>query len=89
MAAPIDTGRTAKQALIVQVTMAVAPTARPPRATTAPSTASAAAEATQRSCWRSTPWARRKRTTSEAAPTTTARVVNARASWLTTSSSPP
>ena len=35
------------------------------------SDASTAASATQRSCWRSTPRARRKRTTSDSAPTTT------------------
>src|SRR4029453_18539316 len=67
-AAPIASGRTAKLTLIAQVTTAVAPTATPPRATTDLTTASAAAQATQRSCWRSTPWARRNRTTSDPAP---------------------
>jgi hypothetical protein len=55
----------------------------------AATTSSTAATATQRSCWRSTPWARRKRATSDPAQTATARVVKARASWLTTSSTPP
>ena len=36
-----------------------------------PTAATTAADATQRSCWRSTPLARRKRTTSEVPPTTT------------------
>jgi hypothetical protein len=39
------------------------------------SDASTAASATQRSCWRSMPRARRKRTTSDSAPTTTAMTV--------------
>ncbi|HET7517424.1 MAG TPA: hypothetical protein VFN05_06985 [Actinomycetes bacterium] len=40
-------------------------------ATGIPAAATTAADATQRSCWRSSPLARRKRTTSEAPPTTT------------------
>jgi hypothetical protein len=43
----------------------------PTTATGTPAPATTAARATQRSCWRSTPVARRKRTTSEAPPTTT------------------
>jgi hypothetical protein len=39
------------------------------------SDASTAASATQRSCWRSVPPARRKRTTSDSAPTRTAATV--------------
>jgi hypothetical protein len=44
--------------------------AMPAMATGTPATATTAADATQRSCWRSSPLARRKRTTSEAPPTT-------------------
>ena len=51
------------------------------RSTSDPSRISAAARATQRSCWRSVPRARRNRTTSDPAPTTTARFVTAKASW--------
>ena len=76
-------GSPASQALIAQVTTTVAPTAKPNRATPAAGTSSPAATATQRSCWRSTPRARRKRTTSDPAQTTMARVVKAMASWLT------
>jgi hypothetical protein len=49
----------------------VASTATPARATSAATAVKAAPKATQRSCWRSTPRARRKRTTSDPAPTAT------------------
>src|SRR6266536_4266105 len=44
-----------------------------------------AASDTHRNCWRSTPWARRKRTTSDPAATTTARLVTAKATRYVTS----
>jgi hypothetical protein len=43
----------------------------PAMATGIPSAATTAADATQRSCWRSSPRARRKRTTRETPPATT------------------
>ncbi len=88
-AAPIASGSPASQAVSAQVSTSEAASAMPARAITAAGTISAAANATQRSCWRSTPLARRKRTTSDPAQTATVRVVNASASWLTTSSTPP
>jgi hypothetical protein len=53
--------------------------AMPAMATGIPAAATTAADVTQRSCWRSMPRARRKRTTSEAPPTTTLRSVSTRA----------
>jgi hypothetical protein len=50
-------------------TVAVVSTTTPNRTTTAGGMVSAAANATQRSCWRSLPRARRKRTTNDHAPT--------------------
>ena len=49
---------------------AVAPIAMLTPTTAAPAPVRAAARASQRSCWRSTPRARRKRATSDPAPTT-------------------
>jgi len=65
------------------------PTARAVGKAAATSATSGAANATQRSCWRSMPRARRKRTTSAPAATSTARMLTTRAPWLTTSSTPP
>jgi hypothetical protein len=50
-------------------TVAVVSTTTLNRATAAGGTVSAAANATQRSCWRSIPRVRRKRTTNDHAPT--------------------
>jgi hypothetical protein len=47
------------------------PAAMPASATRIATATSIAASATQRSCWRSVPRARRKRTTGDSAPTTT------------------
>src|SRR5829696_8032862 len=55
----------------------------PATTTGMPAAATTAADVTQRSCWRSMPWARRKRTTSEAPPTTTLSSVSTRAGSAT------
>ena len=48
---------------------------------TTPTATTTAARASQRSCWRSVPPARRNRTTSDQAPTGMARTVTASATW--------
>jgi hypothetical protein len=80
MAAPIASGRVATYKPTTQPSSTGLASADPAITTTDPSSTNAAASATQRSCWRSMPRARRKRSTSDAAPTTTARLATAKAS---------
>src|SRR5215217_3777278 len=88
MAAPTATGSTTTQTTATQSTKIGLPSATGARTTGTANTIRAAPSATQRSCWRSTPWARRKRTTSDPAATATARAVTTRATRVATSRTP-
>jgi hypothetical protein len=63
--------RTAAEPSTATPTTAALSIEMPAMASGIPAAATTAADATQRSCWRSTPLARRKRTTSETPPTIT------------------
>src|SRR5215218_10149002 len=90
MAAPVASGSGARQPPAAsEGTTPVVSSMATPATTTAPSgTVRAAANPTQRSCRRSTPLARRRRTTSDHAPTTSPAVAWARPTAMAASTGP-
>jgi hypothetical protein len=88
IAAPIAKGRIVTQTPKAQLNRAMVSVAMAARTSAAATATKAAPNATHRSCWRSTPRARRKRATSDPAATRAARTVTANATPVAASSGP-